>query len=339
MPFDFDIDEAAFKEQLAAMLAHGGVALQSAISTAIKTRISQKLEQLVAAGTCLRYGFKNGAQSRIFSLKEAAEHDGFDFWYFDIQIDLRPGIILSQREVLQPSVMIWLPIDYGSGVLRTIKFKHITMKTRERYQIQILHPRVPSKVLQAVLEHFDKDCPCSSQHLRPVPMEVYEWRQPFGCVLCGKRYFCDCFRSAIEKSHENEDFSVANSQKHPVHYRAGICHLCTGKPSSLFYCSSMYGSAVKVRYGAYIEKFAIAESLSARDAENKVRDILEIPRIGEGWIGETQLFKLVRLFFADFEVTREARTNWLGNQRLDIFIPALSLAIEYQGGLPEVLCQ
>jgi hypothetical protein len=93
----------------------------------------------------------------------------------------------------------------------------------------------------------------------------------------------------------------------------------------------MYGSAIKVRYGAYIEKFAIAEDLSARDAENKVRDILGVPRIGEGWINETQLFKLVKMLFADYEVVREARTDWLGSQRIDIFIPALSVAIEYQG--------
>jgi hypothetical protein len=93
----------------------------------------------------------------------------------------------------------------------------------------------------------------------------------------------------------------------------------------------MYGSAIKVRYGAYIEKFAIAEDLSARDAENKVRDILGVPRIGEGWINETQLFKLVKVLFADYEVVREARTDWLGSQRIDIYIPALSVAIEYQG--------
>jgi hypothetical protein len=93
----------------------------------------------------------------------------------------------------------------------------------------------------------------------------------------------------------------------------------------------MYGSSVKVRYGAYIEKFAIAESLSPRDAENKVRDLLDIPRIGEGWLNETQLFRLVGILFAGHEVVREARPSWLGTQRIDIFLPALSLAIEYQG--------
>ncbi|MGC1781467.1 MAG: hypothetical protein WA708_03010 [Acidobacteriaceae bacterium] len=337
-----DIDETEFKQHLVATLTRGGVKLHNAVRTAIQTGISQQLDQLVAAGTCLRYGFKNGNQSRVVSLQGAVERNGFDFWYLDLQVDLRPGIMLSEREVMPPSVMQWLPIDYGGGIQKTFKFKHITMKTRERYEIQLLHPQVPAKVLKAVLQQFGKNCACSSQHLVPFPTPVWEWQQAFGCVLCGTRYFCECFRTAISKSQESEalqncgdtDFDEAQESvntEHPVRYRAGICHLCTGAPSDLFYCHPMYGSAIKVRYGAYIEKFAIAENLSARDAENKVRDILDVPRIGEGWINETQLFKLVKMLFADYEVVREARTDWLGSQRIDIFIPALSVAIEYQG--------
>jgi len=273
------------------------------------------------------------------SLEEAVEHKGFDFWYLDIQVDLQPGVLLSEKDVLSPSVMQWLPIDYGSGVQRTFKFKHVQMKTRERYEIQILHPLVPATVLERARKAFDDVCRCSPQHLLPVPVGVWEWRQPFGCVLCGQRYFCDCFRSAMTKSQDshgqvdrNVDIAATSgSTDDSVRYRSGICHLCTGTPSALTFCHPMYGSAIKVRYGAYIEKFAIAEGLIARDAENKVRDVLGVPRIGEGWISETQLFKLIKLLFTDYEVIREARFDWLGSQRIDIFIPAVAVAIEYQG--------
>lgn len=337
-----DIDETEFKQHLVATLTRGGVKLHHAVRTAVQAGISRQLDPLVTAGTCLRYGFKNGNQSRVLSLQGAVEHNGFDFWYLDIQVDMHPGILLSERDVKLPSVMQWLPIDYGSGVQKTFKFKHIMMKTRERYEIQLLHPQVPAKVLRAVLLQFEKSCSCSSQHLVPFPNNVWEWQQAFGCVLCGTRYFCECFRTAINKSQESEapqfsDDTVFDEVQEsvrtepPIRYRDGICHLCTGTPSDLFHCHPMYGSAIKVRYGAYIEKFAIAEDLSARDAENKVRDILGVPRIGEGWINETQLFKLVKLLFADYEVVREARTDWLGSQRIDIYIPALSVAIEYQG--------
>jgi hypothetical protein len=93
----------------------------------------------------------------------------------------------------------------------------------------------------------------------------------------------------------------------------------------------MYGSAFKVKYGGYIRKFEVDEGLNERQAENYVRDIKGIPRIGEKWISETLLFKYVDALFADYEVIREASPRWLDRQRLDIYIPELTLAIEYQG--------
>ena len=339
-----DLNRAEFTQQLVGMIGRGGVDLQTAVTTAVKAGISRNLDQLVAAGICLRYGFKNGGQSRILSLKEAVEHNGFDFWYLDTQIDCPLGTTISDRDVCRPTGMQWLPIDYGSGVQRTFQFKRTTMKTRERYEIRILHPQIPGGLLGSVLQHFQRECPCSDKHLTPIPAGVWEWRQAFGCVICGRSFLCECFRTAVQKAVESEKEQACGvdgtdleelhkfiDKEYSAVYRPRICHLCTGRPSNLLYCSPIYGSPVKVRYGAYMQKFAIAESLSPHDAENRVRDILGLPRIGEGWISETQLFRLLELFFSDYEVIREAHTDWLGSQRLDFFIPALSLAIEYQG--------
>lgn len=121
-----DIDESGFRDHLVATLSRGKVDFPHAVTTAVKSGISKQLEKLVAAGVCLRYGFKHGNQSRIVSLQEAVEHKGFDFWYLDIQVDLQPGVLLSEKDVLPPSVMKWLPIDYGSGVQRIFKFKHVS---------------------------------------------------------------------------------------------------------------------------------------------------------------------------------------------------------------------
>ena len=340
-----DINPAEFTQQLVGMLARGGVDLQTAVTTAVKAGISRNLDQLVAAGICLRYRFKNGGQSRILSLKEAVEHNGLDFWYLDTQIDCPLGTTISESDVCRPTGMQWLPIDYGSGVQRTFKFKRTTMKTRERYEIQILHPQISAALLGSVLQHFQKDCTCSDKHLMPIRAGVWEWRQAFGCVICGRSFLCECFRTAVQRAVESEKQQVCCDadqkdleelhkfidKEYSAQYRPRICHLCTGKPSNLLYCLPMYGSPVKVRYGAYMQKFAIADNLSPRDGENRVRDILGLPRMGEGWINETQLFRLLELFFSDYEVIREARTDWLGSQRLDFLIPALSLAIEYQG--------
>ncbi len=66
-----------------------------------------------------------------------------------------------------------------------------------------------------------------------------------------------------------------------------------------------------------------------RESENKLREEHNLPRIGEGWISETQLFYLVKEEFED--ATQHHSPEWLYPQHLDVFIPSKNIAIEYQG--------
>jgi hypothetical protein len=68
-----------------------------------------------------------------------------------------------------------------------------------------------------------------------------------------------------------------------------------------------------------------------RDAENSWREEQGIPLVGEGWVSETRLYYQIKSAFPDFDVEQHARPAWLGRQHFDIFIPALSVAIEFQG--------
>lgn len=67
------------------------------------------------------------------------------------------------------------------------------------------------------------------------------------------------------------------------------------------------------------------------DAENSVRDEMDIPRIGEGWISETEFYYELRNALPDTEVIHHARPEWLGRQHLDVFIPKYNVAVEFQG--------
>jgi hypothetical protein len=65
--------------------------------------------------------------------------------------------------------------------------------------------------------------------------------------------------------------------------------------------------------------------------ENNVRDKLELPRLGEGqWFGEISLLNRIKSLTSE-EVIHQWSPNWLGRQRIDIAIPSLNLAFEYNG--------
>lgn len=77
--------------------------------------------------------------------------------------------------------------------------------------------------------------------------------------------------------------------------------------------------------------FAKALSALVRDAENEVRANHGIAAVGEGWVSETELYYRVRELLAGIEVVQHGQPKWLGLQHLDIWIPSLSVAIEYHG--------
>jgi hypothetical protein len=67
------------------------------------------------------------------------------------------------------------------------------------------------------------------------------------------------------------------------------------------------------------------------EAEDKYRESIGVPKIGENWISETRLYYAIKAKFAPIEVVQHASPKWLGRQHLDVYIPMYNIALEYQG--------
>jgi|TARA_B100000315_G_scaffold225766_1_gene232257 hypothetical protein len=66
-----------------------------------------------------------------------------------------------------------------------------------------------------------------------------------------------------------------------------------------------------------------------REGENMLREAHGLPKIGEGWVSEMELFNLVQYFFPNAQ--HHVSPEWLKPQHLDIYIHSEELAFEYQG--------
>ncbi|MBK1735418.1 hypothetical protein CKO15_09000 [Halorhodospira abdelmalekii] len=100
----------------------------------------------------------------------------------------------------------------------------------------------------------------------------------------------------------------------------------------------MYGgSRIKLYYLPYINQLGIQSGLDMlnkehkREAENLLRDRIGVPRVGEGWVSETELYRTIRAIFPGRRIEREASPDFLGKQRFDIYFPDEGVAVEYQG--------
>lgn len=342
MKISFDFDAEKFIDELIKQVQTPHESMSECLEKLLSSQILSTFTPFVESGNIINIKSKSYPYTDWKSFKDVIDDDGYKTCYLDFIFSTPKDIHLSDQDILFPKNLEWIPFDYGGSVKKYFKFKKIEQKTKNKYEFQILSPRIPSKFLTPVYKKYFNTCDCPGSLLTAVPKHPWEWNLFFGCKVCGKKYFCECFRTALLREKEKAERCKNQygesgwphrflSDLENKEFRQRICHICTDTPCDLFYCNKMYGSKIKVNYGYYIQKTAIEHDIDERDAENIIREKLGVPKIGEGWINETQLYKLIRALFPDYEVMREASPDWLGKQRLDIFVPEIDLAIEYQG--------
>lgn len=65
--------------------------------------------------------------------------------------------------------------------------------------------------------------------------------------------------------------------------------------------------------------------------ENLIRDAQGLPHVGEGWLNETRMFRIVESIFPDDQVIHHYRASWLGRLELDVYVVGANIGFEYQG--------
>ncbi|MCP1674536.1 hypothetical protein J2T57_001638 [Natronocella acetinitrilica] len=220
-----------------------------------------------------------------------------------------------------------------NGAVQSVepRLRSQSMARRERYRVRqgsLLIPHTAFGFRAADV----RECTCPVHYLRPDLSQGETLRRYLCwiCSCCARRYRCSCAEGAAE-------YYAARLHRAPavdpasITPRDGICHLCREIPSTRTYISPMYGGPVRQHYMPYISEQAYRDGVDLREAENRVRERLGVPRIGEAWVSETALYWLLRAIYPDEVIEREASPAWLGRQRLDIYFPELGVAVEYQG--------
>ena len=194
--------------------------------------------------------------------------------------------------------------------------------------------------LSLLLSKYIIECTCRNldEYFQP----IYGYPVIFICKLCGQLYVCECFKNYINRdsilgtNQYYDDRDYVNCFK-KIKFKNNICHLCTKSIPIYDYASTLYFSYFLARYYPYylllLKKKNIVYNLDSnvKDVESELRSMLEFPSIGSSGVSEKILYKGICYLFSNFKVINRYRGKELRGLELDIFIPELKLAIEYQG--------
>lgn len=96
---------------------------------------------------------------------------------------------------------------------------------------------------------------------------------------------------------------------------------------------ALYGSEKNWVHFAFSGCHELVQLISdlCTNCENELRREKGIPEIGCQWKSETEIYAFIKELLANYEVTRHYSPLWLVPMHLDVYVPELSWAIEYQG--------
>ncbi|MCJ1656124.1 hypothetical protein MT340_005850 [Staphylococcus sp. NRL 16/872] len=159
-------------------------------------------------------------------------------------------------------------------------------------------------------------------------------------------YMCSCTQTAIAKLIDNK--KDIRNYLHPVinahlmnqeitmndiKFKDNICFRCNQTTPK--YAFDRFGSRFREKYGWYFKQIEIEEDLKNnyyfKQSENILRQEYGVAKIGEKWISENTMFKIIEDIFHEYQCKRHYRPDWLQGLEIDIYIRELKLGFEYNG--------
>lgn len=335
-----------FKEEVERLLVGGGVQVQKEVSLSYISRHAGKTVALDTFtnkyGVTIDLDFCAGYGHEDYSLG-AINYAHRDYCKLP---SLLPFAAIDEFSIGNIAVLVENG-DYDVEVVsdETVRLvgysTDISSKKRKSY-LGLFGVRFSDDVLKPILDKYYEGCSCNDRNLDELKLDVVRFPIIFVCRRCGRLFTCNCFDGHFDIDYDifrffhTERHSLIKNYIGEITSRNGICHLCTGGIPKLIY--DQYCSSFLQRYLPYYYLFArkqygtsYLEKDKAQGVENELRERFGYPRIGERWASETSLFKIIQTLFPTKDVIFHYRGEELNGLEIDIWIPALKLAIEYQG--------
>ena len=342
------VEPESFEEQLAHETMAGGLTVVDAIERIVVEHLEDSVVEALGSrlikaprATIHPMYFANRFEN-LWTLRQR----GYSTWYPKVIFSVEKSDPLDVSGVGATGFRLGA-ISYGSGIRRTYKYKRKELKTQTNHTIQlnrlVISPNTFSRVSRLAAAGDEITQPRIANLTVGFENFVDDRVQGFRAVsfdhvLTGTREFCGCHRQAhasmLSEAKTRAPNSMPYAWPHRVislldnaSYTDGLCHFCIVDAHGEGAASDWYGAQIQDHYGPYVDLLVRSADMDIRTAKAETKRRLSISR----WKREDELYRIVSKLFPTQRIRREASPAWLGQQRLDIYLPELKLAIEHQG--------
>jgi hypothetical protein len=339
-------EASAFAEAVARELATPGILPMGAAEHFLSERFAKCVQQtfedrLLKPPAIRLHPYEDSTYATLAHLGRV----GSQLWYPEVAFSIKGAGQIEGMSVTA-SGFVMEEMDFGYGVKRAYQAGSKQLRTQANHRIRLNHLRFLPELWQQTLAvarasgsitqpYIANPSPNLRDGKREIPIPGHRLVS-FDHMLDGRRVFCSCARLSHEKRVAEASAIMADdaSDTWPQRlirlldqptYQDRICHLCIAADQGVETAALRYGDNIQAFEDVYIDQLKVG--VDTRIARADVQRRLGLSR----WKNEAELFGIVKKLFDGIVVQREASPPWLGRQRLDIYVPDLSLALEYQG--------
>lgn len=336
-----------FANQLAQEIATGG----HTVIDAIERIIAEWLEDSISG--CLRDRIVKAPRATVyphyyinrFQNLSVLSQEGYLTWYPEVRFSTRLDDDLEICS-LETFGLELGSIRYGGGIERQYIHRRKELETQVNHTLRLSKVTIPSDAFAQTINEVKEesiDQPYIANLTvgceRFVDDRIEGFRTvSFDHILSGERKFCSCHfdahSSMLSDAKSRVSAFVPNSWPHRVIsqlecavYSDGLCHLCISERYGQDAPIHWYGPQIQRHFEPYVDFLVRSTDVDRRTAKAEAKRRLSLSR----WVREEELYQMITKLFPARTIRREASPSWLGQQRLDIYLPEIALAIEHQG--------